>query len=169
MVTQLGKSVISSLEKYCGEVISVELTRKFEKEMEDIQAGQRRQDEVIGEARAALEKTLDEFKSNGKRIGEVILGALKESLKEETIVGECEKCGGELRIIYSKATRKRFVGCSGYPKCSNSFPMPQKGTVKVTSAKCKTCGLKTISVRTGKRPWKMCVRCGFVNSKKAKK
>ena len=164
-VTQLGKSVISSLEKYCGEVVSLELTRKFEQEMEDIQEGKRKQDEVLKEARASLEKTLQEFKTNEKKIGEVILVALKESLKEETIVGTCEKCGGELRIIYSKATRKRFVGCSGYPKCSNSFPMPQKGTVKVTSAKCKTCGLKTISVRTGKRPWKMCVRCGFVNNK----
>ena len=169
-VTKLGESVILSLENNCPEVISVELTRKFEQDMEDIQEGKRKRDEVIQEAKDTLKKILTEFKSKEKNVGEVILEAVKESLKEENTIGECDKCGEELRIIYSKATRKRFVGCSGYPKCSNSFPLPQMGTIRALSARCKTCGLKMVSVKPkGKRPWKLCVRCGFATTKKKSK
>jgi DNA topoisomerase-1 len=170
LVTKLGQSVTLSLEKYCPEIVSLELTKKFEQEMEDIQAGSRKRVDVVNEARETLKKILDEFRANEKNIGLGILGALKESIQQENIVGKCDKCGSDLRIIYSKATHKRFVGCSGYPKCSNGFPLPQLGSVNVLSAKCKTCGLSTISVKSkGKRPWKMCVRCGFANKKKEEK
>ena len=169
IVTKLGQSVTLSLEKYCPEIVSVELTRKFEQEMEDIQKGKRKREEVVEEAKEALKKILSEFKTKEKNIGGEILDAVKESMKEENTIGKCDKCGSELRVIYSKATRKRFVGCSGYPKCSNSFPLPQMGTVKALSTKCKTCGLKMVSVKSkGKRPWKLCIRCGFVSAKKKK-
>ena len=170
IVTKLGKSVIISLERYAPDIVSIELTEKFEQEMEDIQNGKRKREQVVEDAKETLKKILATFKSNEKKVGEEIYDALKESLKQETIVGKCDKCGGELRIIYSKATRKRFIGCSGYPKCSNSFPLPQMGSVSVMSGKCKTCGLNMVSVKSkGRRPWKLCVRCGFANSKKKKK
>jgi DNA topoisomerase-1 len=97
-----------------------------------------------------------------------MLKAVKEYEKEIHRVGNCE-CGGELRIIHSKKTGKRFIGCSNYPKCTHSFPLPQFGFLTMTSKLCKTCGLKIVSVRAkGKRPWRLCVRCGFEKSKKKK-
>ncbi|RLI96108.1 MAG: DNA topoisomerase I [Candidatus Aenigmatarchaeota archaeon] len=162
VVTELGESVINALERHSPEIISVELTRRFEQEMEAIEAGKLRREDVIKEAERELEKILDGFKQHEKDIGTHILKAVREYEKEIHTVGTCNKCGeGTLRIIHSHRTGKRFVGCSKYPKCHNSFPLPQHGFVQAMPTLCK-CGLHLIEVRVGgKRPWRFCVRCGF--------
>ncbi|MBL7206493.1 MAG: DNA topoisomerase I [Candidatus Aenigmarchaeota archaeon] len=166
-VTDLGKSVISALEKNSPEIISVEMTEKFEKEMEDIRNGKRKKEEVLEEAKGALEKILSEFKQKEKNIGEELMVGLKEVLKRQSTMGKC-KCGGNLVIKYSKAG-KRFVACDTYPKCTETFSLPHKGKLDVLETKCKTCGLHIVSVKNmGKRPWKLCIKCGFVNFKKRK-
>ena len=50
--------------------------------------------------------------------------------EQETTIGNC-KCGGKLKIIYSRKTHKRFVGCTNYPECNVSFPLPQKGKIEI--------------------------------------
>ncbi len=62
---------------------------------------------------------------------------------------------------------KRFVGCSGYPKCTQTYSLPQNGYIKKLGETCKNCGLNVLSIKgRGKRPWKLCIKCGFVNFKK---
>jgi len=157
-VTDLGVAVVKALEKHCPEIISVELTRKFDKEMEQIEEGKMKMESVIKEAEEELRRILTDFKSHEKEIGTHIKEAVREYEKEIHTVGVCNKCGkGELRIIHSRRTGKRFVGCSNYPKCHNSFPLPQHGYVEVISRKCK-CGLGLIQVRAkGRRPWRFCL------------
>ena len=168
VVTELGEAVVNALEKHCPDIISPELTRTFEKEMEEIELGKKRREEILQKAKAKLEKILADFKKHEKDIGKEILTAVKEYEHEQHTVGKC-KCGGDLMIIHSKKTGKRFIGCTNYPKCRESYPLPQHGYITVTSKLCPKCGLKIISVKSkGKRPWRMCVRCGFVNSYKKK-
>jgi DNA topoisomerase-1 len=167
LVTELGEAVVASLEKYCSEIVSVDLTRKFDEEMAAIEAGKRKREEIVQNAEEELKKILQGFKENQKGIGEGILKAVKEFEHEEHLIGKCNKCGNELRIIHSKRTGKRFVGCSGYPKCTNSFPLPQHGKLQVLSKTCKDCGLRMVSVKTyKKRPWRFCAKCGFEKYKK---
>jgi DNA topoisomerase-1 len=162
-VTPLGRTVVKTLEKYCPEIVSVDLTRKFENEIETIQEGKKKKDEVIRSAKEKLEKILLIFKQNEKRIGEELLKGVKEELKSETIIGKC-KCGGDLKIIKSEKTGKQFVGCSGYKDgCRFSAPLPQKGKLTISSQQC-TCGLNIISIKSfKKRSWKLCVKCGYLN------
>jgi DNA topoisomerase-1 len=96
---------------------------------------------------------------------------LKEGVKEfqeiSHYIGVCPKCKGELRILHSHKTHKRFVGCSNYPKCKHGFPLPQRGKITVLDEKCDKCGLNIVQVKQFKRrPWKLCVQCGFVVRKK---
>lgn len=169
-VTALGSSVVKSLEHYCPEIISVELTKTFEEDMEQIQKGKRKREDVILEARKQLEQILKTFKENEKKIGEELKEGIREYEKSITYVGKCEKCGGDLRIMHSKASGKKFVGCSNYPKCRHGFPLPQKGKVKATDKKCPNCGLKFVEVRQWRRrPWMLCPRCGFASKIKPKK
>jgi DNA topoisomerase-1 len=164
-VTKLGQSVVRTLGKYCPEITSVELTRKFEEEMEDIQGGKLKTDDVVSEAQSELEKILKHFKANEDRIGGELLVVVRETAREESTIGKCP-CGGDLMIRNSKAG-KRFVGCSSYPKCTQTFSLPQNGYIRRLSDKCPKCGLDILSIKgKGKRPWKLCVRCGFVNAKK---
>ena len=44
-----------------------------------------------------------------------------ESNRERNTVGACPKCGKDLRVIFSR-NGKRFLGCSGYPDCKQTYP-----------------------------------------------
>ncbi|RLI96337.1 MAG: DNA topoisomerase I [Candidatus Aenigmatarchaeota archaeon] len=167
-VTKLGKKVVSALEKYAPEVVSIELTRDFEEEMEAIQDGKKEWDDVVSEARSTLETTLKKFKEKEKDVGKELLEVVIEQHKKDNTVGKC-KCGGNL-IVRRSRKGKRFIGCDNYPKCTETFSLPQAGMIKMLKEKCDKCGLSIVSVKArGKRPWKLCVQCGFFTGKKSKK
>jgi len=165
VVTELGEAVVNALEKHCPEIISVDLTKKFEQEMEQIEEGKKKREEIISKAEKELERILVDFKEHEKDIGKHILSAVKDFEKEEHTVGKC-KCGGELHIIHSKKSGKRFVGCTNYPKCKESYPVPQMGFIHVIDKKC-FCGLGIVEVRNkGRRPWRLCVAHGLNKTEK---
>ncbi len=80
------------------------------------------------------------------------------SLRERNIVGRCEKCGqGEL-IIRHSGRGKRFLGCTRYPECDNTHPLPQRGFIETTQETCDACGNPIIRVISrGRPPWVLCV------------
>lgn len=63
-----------------------------------------------------------------------------------------------MKIIVSKRTSKRFAGCTSYPDCNNSFPLPQNGKIIPLDEYCDECEQPRIKVvRKGKRPYTMCI------------
>ena len=168
VVTKLGEAVVSSLEKYCPEIVSIDLTRGFEEGMEAIQEGKKNKEEIIESAEETLKKTLKVFKQKEKNIGSELIKGIKEVMREESTVGKCA-CTGDLIIRMSK-NKKRFIGCTNYPNCTETFSLPHTGNLLILSQTCSKCGLKIVSVKAfKKRPWKLCVRDGFVNKIKAEK
>lgn len=165
-MTDLGEAVVHALERYSPDIISPDLTRRLEEDMEAIQNGTKKREEVIAEAESELRKILQTFKKNEQKIGGEIKTAVIRQHEQASILGPCPKCGKDLRIMYSKATRKRFVGCSGYPDCSNALPLPQAGALTVSRKLCKICGLYLVSIKTRRRPWEFCPRCNYEQYKK---
>jgi ssDNA-binding Zn-finger/Zn-ribbon topoisomerase 1 len=89
---------------------------------------------------------------------------------EQKQVGVCPLCnGGVLRIIRSKQSGKRFIGCSNYPKsCKASMPLPQTGIIRTTKKICDTCKWPIVLVKSkGRYVWKMCVNIHCPSKKKA--
>lgn len=161
-VTELGKSVINSLEKNCPKIVSIKLTRQFEKEMENIMKGKTKRYIVVKNAEKTLKKILKEFKRREVEIGKILLDGVKRLFKEDSVIGKCGKCSGELQIKSSR-DGKRLIGCSNYPKCTEIYSLPKKGTLTILKKRCKKCGLRIIRVKQfKKKAWKLCVRCGFV-------
>jgi DNA topoisomerase-1 len=160
VVTELGFDVIDVLDKYAPAVTSAQLTKELEAKMEQIQNNKMKRETVLEEVVDRLKPQLEHFKENEKTIGEALTRATQQAQAQERIVGKCPNCGtGNLSIIYSRKTRKRFIGCSNYFKgaCSTSFPLPQRGTIKPTGTSCKACGWPQILVRLkGRRPWNLC-------------
>ena len=84
---------------------------------------------------------------------------------------ECPECkSGELVIIKSHTTKKRFIGCTNYYNgCKASSPLLQKAMIKGTKIKCEVCSWPTIFFRfSRKQKWhKQCanIKC---NSRKSK-
>lgn len=157
-VTDLGIEVVDSLLRYCPEITSEELTVEFEREMYAVQEGKRDKEEIIAKARIELDKILSKFRQHQLEIGKQLAEAYRVTRMKQRILGKCSKCGGDLRVIVSRATHKRFVGCSNYPKCTNTFPLPQAGMIISLGRMCERCGAPMIQVnRTGMRPYRMCI------------
>ena len=155
-VTNLGLSVSKTLEKYVPDLISEQLTRHFEKEMEQIQEGKKKKEQVLEEAKEILIKISKEFKKNEEKIGKELLKATRETQKQESIIGNCPNCSSDLVIKRSKYGF--FAACSGYPKCKTTFSLPPNALIKPTNETCKDCKFPVVLViRKGKRPFKYCL------------
>jgi len=160
VVTELGFDVIELLSKYAPMVTSAKLTQELEGKMEQIQNNSMRRETVLAEVVEQLKPQLEQFKENEGPIGEALTKATKRAQTQERIVGKCPNCGtGNLTIIYSRTTRKRFIGCTNYFKgiCKTSFPLPQSGNIKTTGNNCKECGWPQVLVWIrSRRPWRLC-------------
>ncbi len=156
-VTDFGLSVNDTLSRHAPEILDEELTRKFEREMEIIQAGKKDTGEVISEGQGVLTKILNEIKEQEADIGKELVDALRGTEAQERLLGACPKCGGNLMKMRSRAG-KPFVGCSNYPKCTNTFPLPQRFPVKPTGAVCQFCKTPMVTVFMGRgRRFEMCL------------
>ncbi len=159
--TKLGIKTIETLEKFCPEIIDEELTRHFEDEMEEIREKKKEEKEVLEEAKRELTTILENFKQKEKKIGEGLL----ESYNEEDELGKCPKCGGTLKVMYSRKTKSRFVACSNYPDCKATYKIPQKGTITKTGKICDKCKLPIIKILRGKRKQEICLNPDCPNKK----
>jgi hypothetical protein len=84
---------------------------------------------------------------------------------------QCPECKiGELMVIRSRTTRKRFMGCSNfYGGCKASSPLLQKAKLRATKLPCTVCKWPMIIFRYS-RTQKWTKQCGNFNceSRKAK-
>lgn len=157
--TNTAYAVVDSLQKYAPTITKPEMTQTLEKDMTLISERKIKEDDVIEESRVMLTSVFDELAQNQECIGQ----SLKDGLRTDKIVGACEKCGSEL-IIRRGRRGSRFIGCSGYPECRFTLPLPRFGTVIVTDRTCDQHGMNHIRIiNKGKRPWDLgCPHCNFI-------
>jgi len=79
-----------------------------------------------------------------------------KTVKEEDIKETCELCGKAMRV--RRKGRRAFLGCSGYPECDNTRPLPEgirlaskpKQPTEPAGIDCEKCG-KPMVIRSGRR------------------
>ena len=157
--TNTAYAVVDTLQKYAPTITKPEMTQTLERDMTRISERKIKEDEVIEESRVMLSSVFNELTENQIRIGQ----SLKDGLRTDKIVGTCEKCGSEL-LIRRGHRGSRFIGCSGYPECRFTLPLPRFGTVVVTDKICDKHGMNHIRIiNKGKRPWDLgCPHCNFL-------
>jgi DNA topoisomerase-1 len=115
-----------------------------------------------------LKDAIVSFKEKEIDIGRQITEAIaitrnKQQQQQKITLGTCPICkNGELKIIKSNATQKRFVGCSNYSTgtCKAAAPLPQKGLITKMDKICKVCKwpmVRSTYGRQNKNPWVFCV------------
>ncbi len=155
-VTPFGMAVFDSLLKLAPEILDSELTRGIEEEMERIKDGENEK-KALAAGKALLEKILGKFEGHERDVGLGLLSGLKKKEMGESLLGKCVKCGGDLRAIHSRAG-KQFVGCSNYPNCTATYPLPQGAKIIPLGKACEKCGTPTIRVvRKARRAFEMCI------------
>lgn len=176
--TQLGMQLISSLEKHSPIIIDENLTREIEEEIESfevLKSGmQKKEDEIIKKAEDSINKISTSFKEHEGDIGKELLSGLQEQREQEresNLLNLCPKCKkGNLRITYSKKTRRYFISCSAYPECTQTYTLPPNALMKKSDKVCESCGFnKVLAIRKAKRPWELCFNsdCELVKKQRA--
>ncbi|MEM3523357.1 MAG: DNA topoisomerase I [Thermoproteota archaeon] len=169
VVADLGFSLVSALNRFSPKILSVEMTREVEADMEKIEKGLIEEEKVISVAKAELAEILREVEANEEYIGKHLSSSIISILRGKNIIGKCPLCKeGELRMIVSKRTGKRFGICTNVfkKKCSLTIPLPQNpNRVYATGRSCKTCGWPVVRVVTQRRPWLLCVNPSCLSKK----
>ncbi|WP_254767319.1 DNA topoisomerase I [Salinilacihabitans rarus] len=101
-----------------------------------------------------------------------------EEAGEGPILGDCPECGesatsetsrdgdtvdegGEL-AIKTLRSGSRLVGCTRYPDCEYSLPLPRRGEIEVTDERCEEHDLPELVVHSGDEPWELgCPICNY--------
>lgn len=161
--TKTAYAVIEALEKYANTITRPEMTGKLEHDMDEISEGKLAEDYVIKESRDMLDGIFKDMSKNKELISE----SLRNGLYEDRIIGTCQKCSSDL-IIRKSRKGSRFIGCSSYPKCDFTLPLPKSGQIVVTDKQCKEHGLYFIKIiNKGRRPWDIgCPHCNFLEWQK---
>jgi DNA topoisomerase-1 len=159
--TPSGIAVIEALEEHARTITRARMTSTLEKDMDFVAQGKKDYEDVVSESQDMLDKVFIILEEHRERIG----SAIKEALKQQRIVGKCGRCGGELLIMRSHRG-KRFVGCSKFPKCRNSYALPQRGKLDFSKETCELCGSPMLLYGRGRGKKKdICINMKCVNSK----
>ncbi|MEM0492844.1 MAG: DNA topoisomerase I [Candidatus Thermoplasmatota archaeon] len=135
------------------DVVKPDMTARLENDMDDIANGKKTLSEIVKESRMMLTEVMKTLEVNK----ESIKNNINNAVKEQNTVGKCPRCGKDMLVRISKKG-KRFVGCTGYPSCSNTYSLPQNGSLSMTSKVCDKCNSPVIQVKMkGKKVWNLCV------------
>ena len=160
-VTDLGFAVIDSMRAFVPAIVSTGLTRSMEEQLELVEQGSADSVSVIEQAVDKLIESLSSFIEKEADIGlQIGQAAASDGVKAATL-GQCPVCKkGQLRMIKSFKTKKRFVGCSNYSSgCKATAPLPQKGLVRITGKACPECHWPIVGIIFARRAkqWKICI------------
>ena len=139
--SQLGIAVCDALDKFAPHITHSEMTAELESEMDNIAAGNISKEKVVTTSRNLLSEELSNLLPHSEEVKE----ALADAVAADAYVGKCPKCGKDLQLRASQKTRSMFIGCSGWPECDVTYPLP-KGKIEAQEELCPTCGMPQIKV-----------------------
>ncbi len=151
--TEKGMAVAQALKNFASEIASHEMTAELERSMDAISEGKISKDSVVDESRDVLRRVYDHLQSSETEFADIVW----DGIRTDETLGKCPESGHDLIIRRSRKSRKRFVGCSGYPDCRVTYPLPQRGEIIPLGTRCDACGSPEIKVLGGKRPWVTCI------------
>jgi len=124
---------------------------------------------VVAESQQLLEQAWKLLSEHVEPIRERIKSGAAEDRGEGMVLGQCQKCGGQLKVLRGKTGKTlrglcgqggragaagRRLGGAQAPGCGQTFPLPQKGVIMVTGNNCPECGWPEIKVTGASGPRK---------------
>ncbi len=141
-VTSFGMSVYQALKDNAAMIVDESTTRQLEEDMERIVKGEKTEKEVIDEGKQMLVDAITQFDKNKEKISQSMTIGMKKS---ENVLGKCIADGGDLVIKHSRAG-KQFVACANYPKCTQTYSLPQYAKIVPTGKVCEHCHTPIVKV-----------------------
>ena len=133
--TELGVAVTDLLKKEFPKIVDTKFTAGMENDLDEVEEG--KEDYI-----KMLHIFYDDFQAGYEKAKNETKG-LKIHLEEDKTDEICEVCGRPMVVKYGKYGK--FLGCSGYPECTNTRPFIERSGVK-----CPLCGGDVIKKTTKK-------------------
>ena len=150
--TPLGEVVNGLMMDRFNDIVDVEFTANMENKLDDVETGNRKWKEVLGEFYQGFHKELTD--------AEAALEGTRLKVPEEETEEICEVCGK--KMVIKTGRFGKFLACPGWPECKNTKPIVEK-----MPGRCPVCG-GTILKRKSKKgyPYYACEKgaeCGFMS------
>ena len=85
-----------------------------------------------------------------------------EEAGEGPVVGDCPECADGDLAVKTLRSGSRLVGCTRYPECEYSVPLPRRGEIELEDERCEEHDLLSVVVHSGDEPWELgCPICNF--------
>jgi DNA topoisomerase-1 len=153
--TELGTVVHDVLIPRFANVFEVHFTSEMEKELDLVEEGKEKWQDVVGRFYGPFKEDLDKMGADAREIREDL---------QTTLAEKCPTCGANLAERWGRYGK--FIACSRYPECKHI----KKPEPKLLDEKCPKCG-RPLAERTGKYgPFKACSgypECDYIEKKAA--
>jgi DNA topoisomerase-1 len=128
--TALGFTVNDLLVEYFADVVNVGFTAEMEEKLDEIATGEQAWVPMLREFYGPFSQTVVVAQEKMPHV----------DLKPEPTGDLCPECGQPLLIRHGR--NGKFIGCSGFPKCRYTAPLPIPGVT------CPQCGGAVVEKRT---------------------
>jgi len=130
----LGREVYKIIIPRFNNIFEIAFTARMEEELDQVEAGKKKWQEVVREFYEPFEATLNSANADAENIKKNI---------QQTIEKKCPRCGRPMIIRWGKYGK--FLACSGFPECKFSENLE----VQLTNKTCPKCG-KSLVIKKGK-------------------
>ncbi|WNY25291.1 DNA topoisomerase [Methanolapillus millepedarum] len=147
-ILDTGYMLMESLDTAVPIVIRPEIRSQVENLIQQVEDGKMTMNEALLSGTALIKKMYGDLTANKDRLVQKLAGSIKSEAAEsdkKNYVGVCPVCANALRLITTD--KGRFIGCVGYPDCSQTYPVPKTGALTILrSKKCQKGGIAVIDV-----------------------
>jgi DNA topoisomerase I len=158
--TDLGRKIVDIFAKYSPTIVSVDMTRALEDDVEAILHGTKTRDFVIQRTIATIKAILASFSPNEMTIGQELGGLATSHGNQRQVIGPCPVCGKNSLVLIRTRGKQRIIVCEGVAQktCTIKLPVSKAGKIYPANKNCPHCHFPMVNLYVkGKKPWLFCV------------
>ncbi|AGB49971.1 topoisomerase IA [Methanomethylovorans hollandica DSM 15978] len=148
VIQETGFILMDALSTSIPVVVKPEIRASIESLVQEVEDGSKDLEHAVAEGTELIKMMYSRLTESRDSIVSRLAGSINDGTAtddKKNYIGKCPDCGRVLRIISTE--KGRFVGCTGYPQCRNSYPLPREGALSVLRSKnCKKGGAAVIKV-----------------------
>jgi DNA topoisomerase-1 len=147
-ILDTGFTLMEALDSTVPILIKPDVRSRIEALIQEVEDGKKGFEDALEEGSVLIRDMYSHLTANREQIVRKMAGTITDEqivADKKNLIGQCPECDRLLRIV--KTDKGRFVGCSGYPDCRNTYPLPKEGALTVVRSKqCMKSGVAVLKV-----------------------
>jgi DNA topoisomerase-1 len=147
-ILETGFTLMDALNNSVPILVKPDIRARIESLIQEVENGEKDFEASLVEGTTLIREMYSQLTLNKNELVSQLAGTIRDEtvvVDKKNYIGECPKCGRVLRMISTE--KGRFVGCTGYPQCKNTYSLPKAGAFNILrSRKCKKGGVAVARV-----------------------